>query len=68
VHLDCNAFGYPSNLVSLEVLKFQQLLLRNSHVDITASHNKDKAKLTSLNELTNDKLAIDAFAWITKAL
>jgi 3-hydroxymyristoyl/3-hydroxydecanoyl-(acyl carrier protein) dehydratase len=46
VQLGCNAFGYPSNVASLEVLKFQQLLLPYSHVDLTVSHNKDKAKLT----------------------
>jgi 3-hydroxymyristoyl/3-hydroxydecanoyl-(acyl carrier protein) dehydratase len=46
VQLGCTAFGYHPQVASLEVLKFQQLLLPNSHVNLTMSDNKDHAKLT----------------------
>ena len=46
VPLGCKAFGYDPKVASLEVLKFQQLLLPNSQVELTINHNKDKARLT----------------------
>ncbi|MGS0690564.1 ApeI family dehydratase [Shewanella sp. 0m-4] len=45
IKLGCAHFGYPVNVASLEVLKFQQLMLPNSQVDLTISHNPAKAKL-----------------------
>jgi len=46
VKLGCQAFGYDANIASLEVLKFQQLLLPDSQVELSISHNKAKARLT----------------------
>lgn len=46
IKLGCEHFGYPVNVATLEVLKFQQLMLPGSQVDLTIDHNKAKAKLT----------------------
>ncbi|MGS0679939.1 ApeI family dehydratase [Shewanella sp. 125m-7] len=45
IKLGCAHFGYPLNVATLEVLKFQQLMLPNTQVDLTISHNPAKAKL-----------------------
>ncbi len=46
IQLGSKAFGYEPTVATLEVLKFQQLLLPNTHVELVISHNPDKAKLT----------------------
>ena len=46
IQLGCEAFGYQVEVASLEVLKFQQLLLPDSQVELLISHNTAKAKLT----------------------
>ena len=45
IKLGCLHFGYDCNVAVLEVLKFQQLMLPNTQVDLTISHNAAKAKL-----------------------
>lgn len=45
IKLGCKHFGYPVNIATLEVLKFQQLMLPDSRVELTISHNPAKAKL-----------------------
>ncbi|WP_299802727.1 thioester dehydrase [uncultured Shewanella sp.] len=45
IRLGCEHFGYPVNVATLEVLKFQQLILPNTQVDLSISHNAAKAKL-----------------------
>ncbi|GIU11360.1 MULTISPECIES: thioester dehydrase [unclassified Shewanella] len=45
IKLGCEHFGYPVNVATLEVLKFQQLMLPNTQVDLSISHNAAKAKL-----------------------
>ncbi len=46
IQLGCQAFGYQAEVASLEVLKFQQLLLPDSQVELFISHNAAKSKLT----------------------
>ncbi|QQX79886.1 thioester dehydrase [Shewanella sp. KX20019] len=46
IKLGCQHFGYASDVAVLEVLKFQQLMLPNTQVNLTISHNAAKAKLT----------------------
>lgn len=46
IQLGCEAFGYDAQVASIEVLKFQQLLLPDNYVDLTISHSASKAKLT----------------------
>lgn len=45
IQLGCQAFGYSPSVATLEVLKFQQLILPNSHVDLSIEHQADKGKL-----------------------
>ncbi|MCL1138045.1 thioester dehydrase [Shewanella pneumatophori] len=46
IKLGCAHFGYNVNVATLEVLKFQQLMLPNTQVDLIVSHNAAKQKLT----------------------
>lgn len=46
IKFGCQHFGYPHHVATLEVLKFQQLILPNTEVDLTISHQAAKAKLT----------------------
>ncbi len=46
IQLGCQAFGYLPDVASLEVLKFQQLMLPDSQVELFISHNAAKSKLT----------------------
>ncbi|MCL1066227.1 thioester dehydrase [Shewanella olleyana] len=46
IQLGCQAFGYQTEVASLEVLKFQQLMLPDSQVELFISHNPEKSKLT----------------------
>ncbi|MCL1143519.1 ApeI family dehydratase [Shewanella gaetbuli] len=46
VQLGCQAFGYNPSVKNVEVLKFQQLILPNTYVNLTISNNVDKAKIT----------------------
>ncbi len=45
IKLGCEHFGYSVNVATLEVLKFQQLMLPDTQVELTISHNPAKAKL-----------------------
>ncbi|MCT8988577.1 ApeI family dehydratase [Shewanella phaeophyticola] len=45
VKLGCDAFGYRANVATLEVLKFQQLILPNTYVDLVIEHQPQKSKL-----------------------
>ncbi|MFT5790287.1 MAG: 3-hydroxymyristoyl/3-hydroxydecanoyl-(acyl carrier protein) dehydratase, partial [Shewanella sp.] len=45
IKLGCQHFGYACNVAILEVLKFQQLMLPNTQVNLTINHNAAKAKL-----------------------
>lgn len=45
VKLGCEAFGYSAQVATLEVLKFQQLILPNTYVDLVIEHQPQKAKL-----------------------
>jgi len=45
IKLGCQHFGYVCDVAVLEVLKFQQLMLPNTQVNLTISHNAAKAKL-----------------------
>lgn len=46
IKLGCAHFGYSPEVASLEVIKFQQLMLPDTQVNLTISHNLSKAKLT----------------------
>lgn len=46
IKLGCPHFGYACDVAVLEVLKFQQLMLPNTQVNLTICHNAAKAKLT----------------------
>lgn len=46
IKLGCNHFGYNVNVATLEVLKFQQLMLPGTQVELVISHNPAKQKLT----------------------
>jgi 3-hydroxymyristoyl/3-hydroxydecanoyl-(acyl carrier protein) dehydratase len=45
VKLGCEAFGYSAQVATLEVLKFQQLILPDTYVDLVIEHQPQKAKL-----------------------
>lgn len=45
IRLGCQHFNYSTDIASLEVLKFQQLILPNSEASLKISENKDKSKL-----------------------
>lgn len=45
VKLGCEAFGYSATVATLEVLKFQQLILPDTYVDLVIEHQAQKAKL-----------------------
>lgn len=45
IKLGCQHFGYDCSVAVLEVLKFQQLMLPDTQVDLTITHNAAKAKL-----------------------
>lgn len=45
IRLGCQHFGYPRHIATLEVLKFQQLMLPDSEVTLEICENKAKAKL-----------------------
>ena len=45
VKLGCEAFGYSAQVATLEVLKFQQLILPDTYVDLIIEHQPQKAKL-----------------------
>ena len=45
IKLGCAHFGYNVDVATLEVLKFQQLMLPGTQVDLSISHNAAKAKL-----------------------
>ncbi|MCE9687938.1 thioester dehydrase [Shewanella sp. AS16] len=46
IRFGCRHFGYPLDVATLEVLKFQQLLLPDTQVKLTLSHDQAKRKLT----------------------
>ncbi len=46
IQLGCQAFGYEPTVATLEVLKFQQLMLPDTEVELFISHNAAKSKLT----------------------
>ncbi len=46
VRFGCEHFGYDASVASLEVLKFQQLMLPGTEVDLLISNNAAKGKLT----------------------
>ena len=45
IKLGCAHFGYGVDIATLEVLKFQQLMLPGTQVNLSISHNAAKAKL-----------------------
>ena len=45
IRLGCEHFGYPREVASLEVLKFQQLILPDSEITLKVSLNAAKNKL-----------------------
>ena len=45
IQLGAKHFGYPVEVASLEVLKFQQLMLPGTEVTLTIKHKADKGKL-----------------------
>ncbi|WP_299795055.1 thioester dehydrase [uncultured Shewanella sp.] len=45
IRLGCEHFDYPVEVATLEVLKFQQLMLPNSEVTLAISQNAAKTKL-----------------------
>ncbi len=45
VQIGATEFGYAAEVESLEVLKFQQLILPNSQIKLKVSHNASKHKL-----------------------
>jgi 3-hydroxymyristoyl/3-hydroxydecanoyl-(acyl carrier protein) dehydratase len=45
IKLGCQAFNYPASAATLEVLKFQQLILPNTYVDLNIEHQAAKGKL-----------------------
>jgi len=45
IRMGCEHFNYPTEIASLEVLKFQQLMLPNSEVNLKISQNSSKTKL-----------------------
>lgn len=45
IKMGCASFGYEVDVVSLEVLKFQQLILPDTEVSLSITHNTDKQKL-----------------------
>lgn len=45
IRLGCQHFGYSVDVATLEVLKFQQLMLPDTQVTLAISENKAKTKL-----------------------
>ena len=45
IQLGCKTFGYPVNVATLEVLKFQQLILPGTEISLSITHDADKRKL-----------------------
>lgn len=45
IRMGCEHFNYPVDIATLEVLKFQQLMLPNSEVTLKISQNSSKTKL-----------------------
>jgi len=45
IRMGCEHFNYPVEVATLEVLKFQQLMLPNSEVSLKISQNSSKTKL-----------------------
>ncbi len=45
IKIGCAAFGYSVDVAQLEVLKFQQLILPDTEVNLRITHNTDKRKL-----------------------
>jgi 3-hydroxymyristoyl/3-hydroxydecanoyl-(acyl carrier protein) dehydratase len=45
IRMGCQHFGFPAEVASLEVLKFQQLMLPDSEVTLRLSLNSAKNKL-----------------------
>lgn len=45
IRMGCQHFGYPNDIATLEVLKFQQLMLPDSEVTLQISLNAAKTKL-----------------------
>ncbi|RTR29329.1 thioester dehydrase [Shewanella atlantica] len=45
IRMGCEHFNYPVDVATLEVLKFQQLMLPNSEVTLKISQNSSKTKL-----------------------
>jgi len=45
IRMGCKHFNYPAEVATLEVLKFQQLMLPNSEVSLKISQNSSKTKL-----------------------
>ncbi|ABV34934.1 thioester dehydrase family protein [Shewanella sediminis HAW-EB3] len=45
IRMGCEYFNYPADVATLEVLKFQQLMLPNSEVSLKISQNSSKTKL-----------------------
>ena len=45
IKLGCETFGYAINVAQLEVLKFQQLILPDTEVNLRIEHDSDKRKL-----------------------
>ncbi|MDO6618474.1 thioester dehydrase [Pseudomonadota bacterium] len=68
IQLGSNAFGYEPTVATLEVLKFQQLLLPNSHVELFISHNAAKAKLTFVYRDADKRFASGRIAFDTSKI
>ncbi|RLV60525.1 thioester dehydrase [Parashewanella curva] len=45
IKIGCGTFGYPTNVAQLEVLKFQQLILPNTEVELRITHKLEQKKL-----------------------
>ncbi len=45
IRMGCEHFNYPAHVATLEVLKFQQIMLPNSEVSLKISQNSSKTKL-----------------------
>lgn len=46
ITLSCQTFGYSSEVASIEVLKFQQIILPDTQVQLTVTHQAAKQKIT----------------------
>ncbi|MEI6859807.1 MAG: thioester dehydrase [Shewanella sp.] len=67
VRLGCQHFGYPRKITTLEVLKFQHLILPNSEVTLEISENKAKTKLNFSYFDGNKRFASGRLALATEA-